>query len=168
MTKLKVLAAVSLCMAYFAGIATGWAGYTLAGETPAPPRDEPGSWLAHTLQLDEAQQEKLEEIWSPEAARRDGDDARTRIRALYDERNDEVRAMLSPEQQLKFDEIHQTCEAKKEAISQERQQRRDEAVEKTMAILNPEQQEKYKSILEDFEKRGPKREHSTASWGKSR
>lgn len=166
MTKLKVLAAIALCMAYVAGIATGWAGYTLAGEKPPPPPDERGggSWLSHTLQLDEAQQAKMEEIWSPEAARRDGDDARNRIRALYDERNADVRAMLTAEQQVRFDEIYRISEEKKEAISAERQKRHDDAVAKTMAILTPEQQGKYQKILEDFEKRGPKREHGPSDW----
>jgi len=165
MTKLKLLAAIALCMAYVAGIATGWAGYTLAGENPPPPpEDRGGSWLSHTLQLDESQQAQLEAIWSPEASRRDGDDARNRIRAIYDERNAEVRAILTEEQKLKFDEIYRLSEEKKEAISEERRLRHDENVEKTMAILNPEQQEKYQKILEDFEKKGPKRDHGPSDW----
>jgi len=168
MTKLKLLAAIALCMAYFAGIATGWAGYTLAGEKPPPPPEERGSWLSHTLQLDEAQQAKMEEIWSPEASRRGGDDARDRIRAIYDMRNAEVRAILTEEQQARFDEIYRLSEEKKEAIAQERHQRHEEAVQKTMAILTPEQQVKYEKLLEDFEKRGPKRDHGPGGWSRDK
>ena len=169
MTKLKFLAAIALCMAYIAGIATGWAGYTLAGEKPPPPpRDERGSWLSHTLQLDASQRTRMEEIWSPEASRRDGDDARTRIRAIYDERNAAVRALLTPEQQVQFDAIYQKSEEQKEAIARERHERHEEAVKKTMAILTPEQQVKYQKIIDEFEKRGPKGEHGPDGWDRKK
>jgi Spy/CpxP family protein refolding chaperone len=164
MNKLKILAAIALCMAYAAGIATGWAGYILADEKPPPPPGDRGSWLSQTLQLNEDQRVKLEEIWSPEADRRDGDDARTRIRALYDERNAQVRALLTEEQQAQFDEIYRVIEEKKDAIAQERQARHEEAVKKTMAILTPDQQAKYQKILDDFEKKDPKRDRGAGDW----
>src|SRR5690606_32274205 len=92
MSKLKLLAGIALLLAYAAGIATGWAGYTLAGEQPPPPRDR-GSWLSHELRLSPEQKEKMEVIWSREAR---GDD-RSTVRDLYDARNNEVRALLTEE-----------------------------------------------------------------------
>lgn len=163
MNNLKILAAVALCMAYVAGIVTGWVGYTLAGENP-PPREERGSWLTHTLQLDDAQKAEMETIWSRDIFSREGDDTRSRIRALYDARNSEVRALLDEEQQAAFDDIYRSFEEKKGAISEERRKRYDEAVAKTMAILTPEQQGKYQKILDDFEKRGPRRDHGSPDW----
>lgn len=157
MTKLKLLAALALCMAYFAGIATGWAGYTLAGEQPPAPSGK-GSWLSHTLQLDEDQTARIQAIWSREAAAGDRESARSQIRDLYDERDEQIRSLLTAEQQTRFDEIHRTIEAKKDALFEERRKRREEAIEKTMDLLTPEQQEAYREILEDFEKRGSKRD----------
>lgn len=154
MTKLKLLAALALCLAYAAGIATGWAGYTLAGSSPPPPGDR-GSWLSHELQLSPEQKTRMETIWSKEAM---GDD-RSRVRELYEERNGEVRAILTEEQQKTFDEIYRLSEEKREAVFSERRERHQKAVDETMAILTPEQQEKYKTIVEDLEKRGPSRDH---------
>lgn len=163
MNNLKLVAAIALCMAYVAGIATGWAGYTLAGEVPPPPPGK-GSWLSHTLQLDADQKERMEAIWSKESLGQEGDDARVKMRALYDARNQEVRALLSPEQVVAFDEIYRAFEEKKEVLSQERRQRRDQAVQETMAILTPEQRENYQKILEDFERRGPSGGHGPGAW----
>lgn len=154
MTKLKVLAGLALILAYAAGIATGWAGYTLAGEQPPPPGDR-GSWLSHELGLSAEQKDKMEAIWSKEVR---GDD-RSSVRDLYDARNNEVRALLTAEQQVRFDEIYRAFDEKREAVFAERRARHEKSVEETMAILNPEQQAKYKTIVEDLEKRGPGREH---------
>ncbi len=161
MTKLKILAGLALCLAYVAGIATGWAGYTLAGEKPPPPRDK-GSWLSHELQLSPEQKAQMESIWSKEAM---GDD-RSKVRDLYDARNNEVRAILTEEQKKTFDEIYRVSEEKREAVYAERRARHQKAVDDTMAILNPEQQEKYKKIVEDLEKRGPGRDHGMPPMGK--
>jgi len=158
MTKLKLLAAVALCMAYIAGIATGWAGYTLAGEQ-APPQEPKGSWLSHTLQLTEEQKARMEAIWSREANGRDGEDGRSKMRALYEERNDRVAALLTEEQRRAFDAIYLDFEERKDDLSRERRERHEKAVEETMAILTPEQQKSYQKILDDFERRGPQRNH---------
>lgn len=160
MSKLKLLAGIALLLAYAAGIATGWAGYTLAGEQPPPPRDR-GSWLSHELRLSPEQKEKMEVIWSREAR---GDD-RSTVRDLYDARNNEVRALLTEEQQATFDEIYRAFDQKREAVFAERRARHQKSVEETMAILTPEQQEKYKTIVEDLEKRGPGRERGLPSRG---
>ena len=158
MKKLKLLAAVALCLAYFSGIATGWAGYTLAGEKPAC-GEERSSWLSHTLGLNEEQKATMEEIWSREGRGRDGDESRSVMRTLYEERNLQVRALLTEEQAKAFDDIYTAFEEKKEAISEERHQRHEDSVQRTMAILTPDQQERYKKILDDFERRGTKRKH---------
>jgi Spy/CpxP family protein refolding chaperone len=160
MTKLKVLAGIALLLAYAAGIATGWAGYTLAGEAPPPPRDR-GSWLSHELGLSPEQKEHMERIWSREAR---GDD-RSSVRDLYDARNNEVRAMLTEEQKVKFDAIYRAFEEKREAVFAERRARHQKSVEETMAILNPEQQAKYRTIVEDLEKRGPGRDYGRSPLG---
>lgn len=154
MTKLKLLAGLALCLAYVAGIATGWAGFTLAGEKSPPPRDK-GSWLSHELQLSPEQKTRMEAIWSKEAM---GDD-RARVRELYEARNGEVRAILTEEQKKTFDEIYRASEARRDAVFEERRARHQKAVDETMAILTPEQQEKYKTILADLEKRDSNREH---------
>lgn len=161
MTKLKLLAGIALLLAYAAGIATGWAGYTLAGEQPPPPKDR-GSWLSHELGLSPEQKEKMEGIWSQEAR---GDD-RSSVRDLYDARNSEVRALLTEEQQASFDEIYRAFDAKREAVFAERRARHQKSVDETMTILTPEQQEKYKTIVEDLEKRGPGRDHGMPPMGK--
>lgn len=154
MTRLKVLAGLALCLAYAAGIATGWAGFTLAGEKSPPPRDR-GSWLSHELQLSPEQKVQMEAIWSKEAT---GDD-RARVRELYEGRNDEVRAILSEEQKKTFDEIYRVSEEKRDAVFAARRERHQKAIDETMGILTPEQQEKYKTILADLEKRESSREH---------
>jgi len=162
MNKLKLLAAAALCLAYAAGIATGWAGYTLAGEQPPPPRDR-GSWLSHELGLSETQADQIEAIWSNKNLGPAGDE-RARVRALYDERNDRVRSMLREDQQEAFDEIYREFDQRRGEIFDERRQRHEKAVEDTMAILDPEQQKKYQAIVENFEERGPKREHGGPAW----
>ncbi len=163
MNNVKVLAAIALCMAYVAGIATGWAGYTLTGEHPPRP-GEKDSWLSHTLQLTDEQRETMEAIWSPESSGRDGEDPRARIRAMYDERDNEVRNLLTEAQQAQFDAIYRTLEEKKDALSEERRVRHEEAIQKTMAILTPEQQKEYQKIVDDFEKRGSKRMRGPGDW----
>lgn len=161
MTKLKLLAGIALLLAYAAGIATGWAGYTLAGEQPPPPKDR-DSWLSHELGLSPEQKEKMEAIWSQEAR---GDD-RSSVRDLYDARNNEVRAMLTEEQKATFDAIYRAFDEKREAVFAERRARHQKSVDETMVILTPEQQEKYKTIVEDLEKRGPGRDHGMSPMGK--
>ena len=141
MTKLKVLAAVALVMAYIAGIATGWAGSTLAGEKPGPSRDR-GSWLSHALELSDSQKAQLEAIWSREAENAAEEDSRARVRALYEERNQAVREMLT-RATGRLRRVHQSVE-NKDAIAAGNTRPARAAVSKTMDILTPEQREKYK------------------------
>ena len=156
MNKLKLMAAVALCMTYIAGIATGWAGYTLAS-SPPPPQEGRGSWLSHTLELNDKQTSEMKEIWSREGQGREGDDGREKMRALYDERNGQVRALLNEEQAKAFDEIYRAFDEKKELLSNGRRQRHEDAVRKTMAILTADQQERYQTILDDVDRRGSKK-----------
>ncbi len=164
MNNFKLLAAVALCIAYIAGIATGWAGYTLVGAA-APAPDRNGSWLSHTLGLTAEQEAQMEAIWSREAPETPGDDSRTTMRMLYDERNAAVRALMTEAQQREMDRIFEEFEAKKAAHSEARRQRHEEAVAKTMAILTPEQQEQYQEVLSKFGRRGSKGGHGPAPGG---
>ncbi len=167
MNNFKLLAAVALCMAYVAGIATGWAGLTIAGAAPPVP-DRNGSWLSHTLGLTEEQEAQMEAIWSREAPDAAGEEARPSMRNLYDERNAAVRALMTEEQQKEMDLIFAEFEEKKAAYSEARRQRHEDAVAKTMAILTPEQQQQYEEVLSKFDRRGPKGGHgpSPGSWSR--
>jgi len=159
MNNFKLLAAVALCMAYVAGIATGWAGLTIAGATPPVP-DRNGSWLSHTLGLTEEQETQMEAIWSREDS---GDDSRVSMRTLYEERNEAIRELMPPAQQEELDRIYEAFEEKKAAHSEARRARHEENVAKTMAILTPEQQKHYEEVLSKFGRRGPKGGHGWTS-----
>ena len=158
MTKAKVLLIAAFVVTFAAG---GAAGLLMSG--PGPRRHGP-SWLTAELGLTEQQREKMHEIWS-EAMRAEGSDRWERRRALAENRDEAITALLTEAQRERYDGILSDYEAKLDAFAQERQRAFEQAVERTKQILTPEQAAKYDELLKNRPKRGPG-DRRGSPWGR--
>ena len=146
MTKTKIILLVSFVLTAAAGAAVG-----MLVSWPKPRRPHrPG--LAEELGLSAEQQQKMRKIWS-EVMGLPGRHRGEERRALAQERDEAIVALLTDEQLPGYKEIVREYERKLEELSQERRRRVEEAVERTKQILTPEQAVKYEELLK---KRGEK------------
>ena len=140
MTKTKMILIVSFLVTAAAGIGVG-----MLVSWPNP-RYARRSRLARELNLSSEQQEQMRKIWSEVRGFRGGRTGENR-RALTQERDKAMIALLSEEQLSRHQQIVQEYERKLEELSQERRRRVQEAVKRTKQILTPEQAGKYEELL---------------------
>jgi Spy/CpxP family protein refolding chaperone len=126
-----------------------------------------GAGLARELGLSPAQREQMEKIWSEQAgpvfrqigARR-GDAAQ--------QRDQQIRDLLSDEQRARYDAIQQDYSHTLDQLSEDRKKAFDEAVKSTEAILTSEQVAKYEDMLSRRRDRGGRGGHRWQSTTSSR
>lgn len=141
MTKTRTILIASFVLVFLAGIPFGW---TIERRTDSP--DE-RSWLGRRLDLTSEQEKEISQIWS-EVSQTSHSERRDAIRTRSDERDDEIRAILTDEQKTSFEEIvAKHREARREYFGHVRAIN-DEAVEKTKALLSDEQRAKYEAMIE--------------------
>ena len=140
MTKTKMILIVSFLVTAAAGIGVG-----MLVSWPKP-RYARRSRLAKELNLSSEQQEQMRKIWSEVRGFPGGRTGENR-RALTQERDKAIIALLSEEQLTQYQQIVQKYERKLEELSQKRRRRFQEAVELTKQILTPEQANKYEELL---------------------
>lgn len=117
------------------------------------------SLLADELNLTSAQRDQMREIWSA-MTRGSGPGGASRhdsMRQMQKERDDQVVALLTPEQKASYDKIQEHFSQQVADMNHEREVAFQKAVEKTKTILDEKQRAKYEEIL----KRGPR---SGGSW----
>jgi hypothetical protein len=114
---------------------------------PPPPGDR--SWLGDQLQLSEAQKQQMQQIWSDVMPHNhdNHDQGMDKRHILQKQRNDAIRALLTPQQQKQFDQIEDKYEADTADLQKERGKAVQEAIAKTKLILNDTQRAKYEEIL---------------------
>jgi len=150
----KVVVIVCFIMAFVAGLLVGWQTrpqVAVAPDNGAPATTQrssrgPTGWLVRELNLDDAQREQLEKIWS-ETARQGRGERDDRRRELRRERDEAIAALVRPEDYGKYDQILKHYVEKTDAIDREMRATFDEAVEKTKLILTEEQRTKYEQLL---------------------
>ena len=141
MTKTKTLVIGAFVLAFVAGVPFGWA----LEQRNDQPKD--GSWLKRRLDLNAEQERQINEIWSG-VVERSHAGGRERMRALYGERDAEIRALLSEDQQERYKQIVEKYQSRRSEHFQEMKALNNEAVENTKAVLDDEQRVKYEALIE--------------------
>ena len=147
MTKTKIILVVCFLVTFAAGGVVGWSVL----RPDHPPRGP--SWLTAELDLTDQQREQMHNIWSEvmgATMRQHGDQSK----ALRQERDQAVIALLTDEQKTRYDAIYKEYLRKEAELSDQRKQAFDEAVKRTMQILTPEQAAKYEELMKKQPERG--------------
>ena len=147
MVRTKVILVLCFAAAFAAG---GTAGYVVKSTTEEHPHGR--SWLMAELKLTDPQREQMRDIWSSLEGNAPGQ--RDQRRVLAEERDKAIAALLTGDQQSRYEQIKQDYERKTAELSAQRRQRFDQAVERTKQILTPEQAKQYEKILKDQRERG--------------
>ncbi len=164
----RALVIVGFLVSLAAGVTVGLSVSERAHHEPPPkpvggPGDGPrerggGGWLAQQLSLTPEQQTQLDAIWS-EVARHGGREQWSERSRLRKERDEAIAALIAPERQPEYEQIHRQYDERVEAMEAQWRGNFQQAVEKTKAILTPEQREKYEAILarhdRDRDRNGP-------------
>ena len=164
MTKIVVI--FGFLVAFAAGLVVG------LERRPAPPAHATGpattrasgprGFLPAALNLTPEQQAEMKKIWDdasgPGPASHDQREKRDKARK---ERDDQLMALLSPEQKTQYEEIQKSYREKNDAIDRDLRADFQRRVEETNKILTPEQQAKYQELLahrQQFDRgdRGPR------------
>ena len=147
MTKTKIILVVCFLVTFAAGSFVGW-----SVSRPDHPRGGP-SWLTAELNLTPEQRDQMHAIWS-EAMGATMKQRGEQGKALRQERDQAVIALLSDEQKTRYDVIYQDYLRKEGELSDQRKQAFDEAVKRTMLILTPEQAARYEDLMKKQPERG--------------
>ena len=157
MTKAKLILIIAFVVTLAAGAV---AGFTLGSLTHRPPKPsagaaprEPEAPSLHNhfpdLKLTAEQKAKMDEAWS--AVMRNSHKLQSDQRQAFQKQRDEaVRAILTDEQKVKYDEALKDYAGKMAELGKAREKAFQEAVEKTKLILNAEQRKKYEEWLKSW------------------
>jgi Spy/CpxP family protein refolding chaperone len=158
-TKTKTLLLLSFILVFAAGAVVGTV-QRVAGQHEGPPsgppphRDGGGGPRDHDplpkiLNLTPEQQQQMAAIWSDHMKRRDQErPLHDQKRREYQSQRDEaIRALLTPDQLPKYDAIRKDYQDRMTEIDAQRQAAFKQAVEETKKILTPEQVTKYEEFL---------------------
>jgi Spy/CpxP family protein refolding chaperone len=125
-----------------------------ARSTPAAPASStPASPLAEALGLTPEQHEQMRKIW--EGVRESMRDSFDRAQELQKDRDQQVFALLTPEQQAAYNKITRAHRDELERLERQRRELFQNAVTRTKAMLNGTQRQKYDAILKDRGAPGP-------------
>jgi Spy/CpxP family protein refolding chaperone len=145
MSKTKVIVVVGFLIAFGAGVVLGLQLRQQAVASVNEPRREDRSWLKTELGLNPQQEEQMREIWSN--LHNSGRKHEERRRALRDERDEAIAALLPPSTMGDYDKVLAVYGQKMSELSGERDKAFQQAVEKTKGILTVEQQAKYDELM---------------------
>jgi Spy/CpxP family protein refolding chaperone len=93
-------------------------------------------------------------IWS-EVMRADGRHQREQRKALAQERDDAIAALMTEDLRPQYENILKEYNRKMDELGQERTQAFEQAVEQTRKILTPEQAGKYDALLKKQREQSP-------------
>lgn len=160
MTKARAFLGLAFLLVFAAGVLVGMVRQPRAVAEP-PKSDEPRGFLVKALNLTPAQDEQMKAIWSDVDKLRH--DVWERRRRLDQERQDAVLSLLTGEQHLMYDQIHQEYQQHLDELDRQMQQATAEANEKTTHVLSPEQQQKFEKMQKEHEQHRPRRSHPTTA-----
>ena len=147
MKRVTTLLVLVFAIALSAGVVAGRLASRLpASSTPQADASD-HSWLAEELQLTREQSDQMRNIW--EEVRGISGECYDQASGLQKQREDEIGALLSPDQKVRYNELTIKYQNKMNALTASRQKAFDQAVQSTMKILSPEQQQRYEQILKD-------------------
>ena len=139
-----------LIVAFLVVFLAGGTFGALVGVRQQPPEekrpDRPERFIAG-LDLTEAQQEQMKQIWT-DAMREQMQSLEKQRRELYKQREEAIEALMTDEQRAAVAEIEAEHDKKSAEIRDARRKVFEEAHEKTRAILTPEQRERFDAELE--------------------
>jgi Spy/CpxP family protein refolding chaperone len=147
MTKVKALLIVSFFVTFAAGVAAGLLVAHMHHRPPGP------SWLTAELGLNSQQREQMHTIWSEVMGSMMKQRAE-QSKALRQERDQAIVALLTDEQRPRYDAILKEYERKQGELSEQRKQAFEEAIKRTKEILTPEQATKYEELIKKERERG--------------
>jgi hypothetical protein len=160
MTKARAFLGLAFLLVFAAGVLVGMAREPRAIAGPAKAEDR-RPWMAKALNLTPTQDEQMKAIWSDvDKLRHDVWDKR---RKLDQERQDATLSLLTGEQHLMYDQIHQEYQQHLDELDKQMQQAVSDANEKTMHILSVEQQQKFEKMQKEHELHRPRRPHPTTA-----
>ena len=147
MTKIKTILIAAFLATFAAGGVTGLLVAHLYQRPHVP------SWLGTELNLTSQQREQIHTIWSEvmsTTARQRGEQRD----ALRRERDQKIKALMTAEQQAKYEAILAEFSRQDAERSEQRKQAFEEAVHRTKEILTPEQAAKYDELMTKQRERG--------------
>src|SRR5690242_3483161 len=144
MTKAKALLGLAFVLVFAAGVLVGMSRQPRANAGPAPKSEDHKGFLVKALNLTPEQDEQMKGIWSGvEKLRRQVWEKR---RKLDQDRQEAILNLLTGEQHLIYDQIHQEYLQHLDEMDHQVQQAVNDANEKTMHILSREQQDKFEKL----------------------
>jgi hypothetical protein len=136
-TSLKLAIVIGFSLMFAAGLTIG------RSHQPALAPHQDRSWLSAQLNLAPSQEQQMRQIWSETAAaQRDN----RQYRELDHQRDQAIRAMLTPRQRSQLDQIIHDHDARVAALNAQRDRIVQEANAKTRDILNDQQRLKFDEI----------------------
>lgn len=160
MTKARAFLGLAFLLVFAAGVLVGMARQPRVAAEPAR-SDDRRPWMAKALNLTPAQDEQMKSIWSNVDKLRH--DVWEKRRKLDQERQDATLSLLTGEQHLMYDQIHQEYQQHLDELDRQMQQAVADANEKTMHILGAEQQQKFEKMQKEHEQHRPRRPHPTTA-----
>ena len=156
---LKFLLILGFAVAFGAGLVIGLEHRNPVQEPAASQPTSRGGggpgFLRSELNLTPEQQQQMKEIWDTVHKKsREQEAMRGQIKR---ERDEQIAALIRPEDKDKYNDILKTYSERQEAIGRQIQAAFQSAVAQTEQILSPEQLKKYKQIMANH--RGPGPDH---------
>jgi Spy/CpxP family protein refolding chaperone len=149
MQSIKVYLALALIVAFLAGLATGRLRFVGSDEGPDRDRRGPrnfGSRMCDELGLDGEQRQQVLDIWS-QAMREIPPPPIEQLRAVEEERQQAIVALLTPEQRAEYDRRNAELDARVEALHAPARAAYQRAWDKTRELLDDEQQKKMDEMF---------------------
>lgn len=165
MSRVKSLLVIVVGLVFGAGFIVGMFSREAvlafgSSETAPPPREKPNmtSFLSRMLGLTPQQRQQMTAIWA-DALAKAGPPPNQEMDALHREREDAIDKLLTPQQQMEYDQIQGEFRRQMDQLHQRGRAAFREAVEKTKGILDADQRIKYEEFLTSHENRDRSRPH---------
>ena len=153
MRHTKVIFIATVVLVLSAGVVVGRLSAKLPAAVP-PTRGDPPSWLADQLNLTADQHQRMDAIWAE--TKQKMDHAFDGRHTLDKEREQAIRALLTPEQKTAYDKIQSDFRAKRGDAERERDRLIHDAVERSRALLDDGQKKKWDVLTKEMhEHHGP-------------
>lgn len=149
MKRAQVIIALTFVGIFGAGVVSALVANRYTDSFRGKPQDRrgPTSFMAERLGLTPEQHEKMREIWS--SAREQMGQQNGGRRALQQQRDEELLALLSPDQKKQLDAINARHDARMAELREAGDKLMRLAEQKTRDILTPEQRLKYDEFLKE-------------------
>jgi Spy/CpxP family protein refolding chaperone len=144
-----ITAVLVLC----AGVVVGRLTARLSVEPSPPQAGHPPSWLADQLDLSAEQRQQMDAIWA--AAITQMHNSGREQHDLDRQRDDAIRALLSSDQEMMYDEINDTYRSERQQLEKERDALIKSAEERSRALLTDAQKAKWDTLPKPMHGRHP-------------